>query len=116
MLFFPADELNSGKFIKYQGKRTKEELEAFSFSDYKYGEFSSDEIPKQLEGLEYYQKLFSRNLKEFTQEVDHMFFTFGLDQYLPAYVGYLMVCSMVFIPCVSLAIMLFCCESDYPEI
>jgi hypothetical protein len=46
-------------------------------------------------------------------EIDHLFASFGLADMIPPLARYSMVASLVFIPCLVLAALLFCCGEDF---
>ena len=57
LLYFPVEEERSGKYQKYNGGRTIEMLEEYALKGgYLGSQEEVDEIPKHLEGLEYWQK------------------------------------------------------------
>jgi hypothetical protein len=104
--------VHNGKYIKYTGQRNKEAIEQFALGDYLYNE-SAEEIPKQLEGVEYAQKWLARTTRDFMSEIDHLFASFGLADMIPPPARYTMVASLVFIPCMVLGVLLFCFSEDF---
>lgn len=46
-------------------------------------------------------------------EIDHLFASFGLADMIPPLARYSMVASLVFIPCLVLSALLFCCSEDF---
>lgn len=55
LLYFPSEEEHSGKYFKYNGMRSKEALEGFALKgEYKSEYVELDEIPRHLEGIEYW--------------------------------------------------------------
>lgn len=46
-------------------------------------------------------------------EIDHLFASFGLAEMIPPFARYTMIASIVFIPCIVLALLLFCCGDPY---
>ena len=65
LLFFPGlGSRDSGKYHTYKGPRQMEHLEAFTTGGYLDAETEPEEVQKDLEGLEYYQKMGSRAVKQ----------------------------------------------------
>lgn len=113
LLFFPTDEQNNGKFLKYSGRRDRLSLEEFALGGYLSVE-QSEEIPKQLEGVEFWKKWTISTLKEFAGEIDFVFYSLGLAEYVPQYARYGLVLLLCCLPCLMLIALIFCC-GDEPE-
>ena len=74
--YLPAEPEYNGNFYKYESQRSLEGLEKFVLN----GEFkhaANEAIPRQLAGLEYWQRQFELASKDVAREVDGAFEAYG---------------------------------------
>ena len=71
LLYFPLTECadSPSQYFKYQGPRSLEYLESFALNG-GYLEAESEEIPKNLEGFEYWKRYAQRAGKDAAREID----------------------------------------------
>ena len=71
LLYFPLTEGTDSpsQYFKYQGPRSLEYLESFALNG-GYLEAESEEIPKNLEGFEYWKRYAQRAGKDAAREID----------------------------------------------
>lgn len=113
LYYFPAEEDKQGTFLKYKDQRSLEALESFVNGGYLNYDDSED-LPKQLEGMEYVAKQVDSFVKDSKREIDHIFRHFEMDKAVPAPWRYFLVCCIIAGP-VFLVCVLLCCFADPVE-
>lgn len=115
LLYFPVEEDRSGKYQKYQGGRSMEQLEEYSLKGgYLSSQEEIDEIPKNLQGFEYWQKQGLLIAKDFAREIDQVFIRYGFDKMVPPVYRYLLLAAFCCTPIALLFVLICCCDDSYP--
>ena len=84
LLLFPTDIVENGEggaqknFYKFAGARSLEELKSFSLGG-DWVNADTGEIPKNLEGMEYWQKFVERTLGDIKRDIDMAVVQFGIE-------------------------------------
>jgi hypothetical protein len=113
LLYFPGASGDAAtRYVKFSGPRSKEYLVDFALNG-GWESAETEEIPKNLEGMDYWKRYVQRAMKDFTNEVDMMFVHYELDKTVPPIARYVIACSIVCAPILLLMIMLCCCVDDY---
>ena len=81
-----------------------------------YKNAPSEKIPRQLVGMEYWQRQAELLGKDVAREIDHGFEAYGYAETVPPMYRYLLCMSMLFVPMILLIAVLFCCDTDYPVV
>ena len=121
LLLFPTELVENGEgaqqknYYKFQGPRSKDELISFSVGG-DWVNAQSEEIPKSLEGFEYWQAWSQRTLKDIQRDIDMAVVQFKVDTYLPKPWRYLAVAGVFATPLILLCTLLCCCTEDYDDI
>jgi len=99
--------------LKYKEPRALEALEQFIGGGYKSYE-EDEEIPRNLEGAEYWIKFAQNTQRDFVREIDHIFYHYGMEKHVPAPYRYMLIGGVVVMP-IFLVFALLCCFSDSTE-
>ena len=100
-----------GEKIKYSGPRSLEALVAFSVEGgYKTGDYEREEIPKLLEGKEFYVKEGAKFFSQLGFAVETLFTKIGLG-FIPNPVKFILAGSLFVLP-IALMFYVICCMKD----